>query len=67
MDFVEVFPKFSGKTVVLIVVDMFSKFTHFIPLGHPYTTVSVARAFFEGIVRFHGIPCSIVSDRDNFY
>ena len=53
--------------MVLTVVDRFSKFAHFIPLGHPYTTVTVARAFFEGIVCLHGIPCSIVSDRDTVF
>jgi hypothetical protein len=31
---------------------------------HPYTAASVACAFFEGIVRLHGFPHSIVSDRD---
>jgi hypothetical protein len=64
MDFVEGFPKVGGKSVILTVVDRFSKFAHFIPLGHPYTAASVAKAFFEEIVRLHGIPCSIVSDRD---
>lgn len=45
-------------------VDHFSKYAHFIALGHPYTASSVARAFFNDIVRLHGIPASIVSDRD---
>jgi hypothetical protein len=67
MDFVEGFPKVGGKSVVLTVVDRFSKFAHFIPLGHPYTAASVAKAFFEGIVQLHGIPCSIVSDRDKVF
>jgi len=64
MDFVEGFPKVGGKSVVLTVVDRFSKFAHFIALGHPYTAASVARAFFTDIVRLHGFPTSIVSDRD---
>ncbi|WVZ64411.1 hypothetical protein U9M48_013924 [Paspalum notatum var. saurae] len=64
MDFVKGFPKVGGKSVVLTVVDRFSKMAHFIPLGHPYTALTVAQAFFEGIVRLHGFPCSIVSDRD---
>jgi hypothetical protein len=60
MDFIEGFPKVGGKSVVLIVVDIFSKFAHFIALGHLYSVASVAKAFFEGIVRLHRIPCSIV-------
>ncbi|KAF0933749.1 hypothetical protein E2562_019223 [Oryza meyeriana var. granulata] len=64
MDFVEGFPKVGGKSVVLTVVDRFSKYAHFVALGHPYTATSVARVFFDHIVRLHGIPCSIVSDRD---
>jgi hypothetical protein len=38
--------------------------SHFIPLGHPYSAESVAQAFFTDIVRLHGMPQSIVSDRD---
>ncbi|KAK1683940.1 hypothetical protein QYE76_044788 [Lolium multiflorum] len=57
-------PKVGGKSVILTVVDRFSKYAHFIALGHPYTAASVARAFFDGIVRLHGFPSSIVSDRD---
>jgi hypothetical protein len=34
-DFVEGFPKIIGKSVILTVVDRFSKSAHFIPLGHP--------------------------------
>jgi hypothetical protein len=50
--------------VILTVVDRFSKYTHFIPLSHPYTTTTVARAFLTDIVRLHGLPTSIVSDRN---
>jgi hypothetical protein len=64
MDFIKGFPKVGGKSVILTVVDRFSKFAHFITLGHPYSATSVAKAFFEEVVRLHGFPCSIVSDRD---
>jgi hypothetical protein len=47
-----------------MVVDHFSKYAHFITLGHPYTATTVARAFFSDIVHLHGMPNSIVSDRD---
>ena len=64
MDFVEGLPKVAGKSVILTVVDRFSMYAHFIVLGHPYTASSVARAFFDGSVHLHGLPLSIVNDRD---
>jgi hypothetical protein len=62
--FIEGFPKVGGKLVILTVVDRFLKLAHFIPLSHPYSTSSVAKAFFDNIVCLHGMPCSIISDRD---
>lgn len=61
MDFVEGLPRVNGKSVILTVVDRFSKHAHFIALSHPYTATSVAKAFFEAIVRLHGFPRSIVT------
>jgi hypothetical protein len=62
MDFVEALPKVHGNSVILTVVDRMSKYAHFTPLGHPFITSSIARAFFHDIVRLHGFPESIVSD-----
>ena len=64
MDFIEALPRVGGKSVILTIVDRFSKYCYFIPLAHPYSTESVAQAFFSDIMRLHGIPQSIVSDRD---
>jgi len=64
LDFVEALPKVRGKSVILTVVDRFSRYCHFIPLAHPYSAESVAAAFFADIVRLHGVPQSMVSDRN---
>jgi hypothetical protein len=64
IDFIERLPKVGVKSVILTVVDRFSKYAYFVALGHPYTASSVAEAFFDGIVRLHGFPTSIVSERD---
>jgi hypothetical protein len=64
MDFVEGFPRVGGKSLILTVVDRLSKYVHFISLGHPYSTISVAKAFFEQVVCLHGMSASIVSDHD---
>jgi hypothetical protein len=61
---IEGLPRVNNKTVILTVIDRLSKAAHFIPLGHPYTATSVARAFFNEVVRLHRLPSSIVSDRD---
>jgi hypothetical protein len=63
MNFIKGLHKVGGKSVILTVADRFTKYAHFIALGHPYRVASVARAFFDGIVRLHGFPSSIVSDR----
>ncbi|WVZ95693.1 hypothetical protein U9M48_041425 [Paspalum notatum var. saurae] len=67
MDFVEALPRVRGKSVILTVVDRFSKYCHFIPLAHPYSAETVAHAFFVDIVRLHGVLQSIVSDRDTVF
>ncbi|KAK8919251.1 hypothetical protein KSP39_PZI022114 [Platanthera zijinensis] len=64
MDFIDGLPKSKGKTVILVVVDKLSKYGHFLALSHPYTGESVAALFVREIVRLHGIPRAIISDRD---
>lgn len=56
MDFIDGLPKSEGNTIIFVVVDRLSKYTHFIPLKHRYTTSSVANVFVREVVKLHEIP-----------
>lgn len=67
MDFIEGLPSSDNKTVILVAVDRLSKYAHFLALSHPYTASTVAQLFLDNIFRLHGMPNSIVSDRDPIF
>lgn len=67
MDFVEGLPKSQGMEVIFVVVDKFTKYAHFIPMSHPYTVKTVAKAFIDNIIKLHGPPLVIISDRDGIF
>jgi len=67
MDFIIRLPKSNGYDSILVVVDRLSKYDHFIPHRHPYSAKSVADVFVKEVVRLHGIPASIVRDRDSIF
>ena len=67
MDFIDGLPSVQGKSVVMVVVDRLTKYAHFSALGHPYTARIVADVFMRDVVRLHGVPRTIVSDRDPIF
>ena len=64
MDFIVGLPKVGNKVVIVVVVDWLSKYAHFCALLHQFTSAMVAQLFIDQIFKLHGMPTSIVSDRD---
>ncbi|GKB65613.1 ty3-gypsy retrotransposon protein [Tanacetum coccineum] len=67
MDFITGLPPSKGNTVILVVVDMLSKYAHFGVLPTSFNAHKVAEVFLEIMVKHHGIPKTIVSDRDPIF
>lgn len=67
MDFIIGLPRSRNKSVIMVVVDRLSKYAHFCALPHPFTPTLVSQSFMEQIFKLHGMPTSIVSDRDPIF
>jgi len=52
---------------IWVIVDRLTKSAHFIAMKNTWTLDQLARAYVEEIVRLHGVPSSIVSDRDTWF
>jgi hypothetical protein len=63
MDFITCLPVSSGHNAILVVVDRFSKMSHFIPCSDTITAKELSSLFLQNIFRLHGLPKYIVSDR----
>ena len=64
LDFITGLPRVGEYDSILVVVDRFSKYATFIPMPQVSSSEDTARAFFKHVVKYWGVPKSIVSDRD---
>lgn len=67
MDFITHLPQVQNKIVILVILDRQSKYAHFGALPSNFNTVMVANLFIDMVVKLHGIPRSIVFDRDRVF
>ena len=67
MDFIVGLPNSHGMTCILVVIDRFTKYAHFGPLPTHYTASKVAELFSKIVIKLHGVPRTIVSDRDPIF
>ncbi|GJT60711.1 putative reverse transcriptase domain-containing protein [Tanacetum coccineum] len=54
----------SGYDAIWVIVDRLTKSAHFLPIREDYKTEKLARIYINEIVARHGVPVSIISDRD---
>jgi hypothetical protein len=67
LDFIVGLPSYQGHTTILVVVDRFSKGIHLGMLQPHYTAYKVALLFMDIVGKIHGMPRSLVSDRDPLF
>jgi hypothetical protein len=67
LDFIVGLPPYQGYTTILVVVDRFSKGIHLGMLQPHYTAYKVALLFMDIVGKIHGMPRSLVSDRDPLF
>lgn len=67
MDIVEGLPKSSRFDTIMMIIDKYTEYGHFIPLAHPFTAIQVAQAYMDHVYKLHGMPNSIISDRDRIF
>ena len=66
MDFIVGLPRVQrGYNAIWVIVDRLTKLAHFIPVKDSTTSDQLAQIYIREIVRLHGVPKTIVSDRDS--
>jgi hypothetical protein len=67
MDFIEGLPTSGTANSIMVVVDKYTRYAHFIPLHHPFTAAKVAAAYMTNVFKLHSLPKVMISDRDPIF
>jgi hypothetical protein len=67
MDFIEGLPTSGSANSIIVFVDPFTKYAHFVPLHHPFTATKIADVFMDTVHKLHSMPVALVSDRDKIF
>jgi hypothetical protein len=67
MDFITDLPKSEGYDTILVVIDRLTKMSHFIPCRKDLDTRQFANLFMKEVVRLHGLPRDIITDRGTLF
>ncbi|GMI70637.1 hypothetical protein HRI_000733000 [Hibiscus trionum] len=67
MNFIEGLPVSKKFYSVLVIIDKYTKYGHFLTLSHPFTATDVALVYFDQIFKLHGSPKVIISDMDKIF
>ena len=66
MDFISGLPRTSRKhDAIWVIIDRLTKSAHFLPINMTYSLDRLADLYINEIVRLHGVPKEIISDRDS--
>lgn len=67
VDFVGPLPPSKGFDLILVVVDRMTKMAHFMPCVSTITAEDVFCLFRDNVMKLHGLPSSVLSDRDTLF
>ena len=67
MDFVKGLQRSERKDTIIVIVDRFIKYKHFIVLPHPFLAQDITHLFPDHFYRFYGLPVTIIIDRDKIF
>lgn len=67
MDLIESLPKSAGHDTILVIIDKYTKYAHFITLKHHFTASQVSQTLLDNVFKLYGPPTAVITDRDKIF